>query len=287
MMETRKVALVTGANRGVGLAVVRSLCKKFDGDVYLTSRNKENGQKAVAQLEAEGLHPKFHQLDIASTDSIAAIKQHILQRYGGIDLLVNNAAIAFRAGSTVPFVDKANETVGINFTGTLNLSRAFFPFLRPHARIVMVSSGVSDISLLEKHLQERFMSPNVTEDDVVELLDEFLVAAATGNHKENGWPSWPNAVSKMGMNALTRVYAKELANCGKEDILINACCPGWVKTGMADENAPLTPDQGAETPVYLSLLPAGSPTGHFWIDKKIVEWNNVSWTWYDANTYVW
>lgn len=281
------MAVVTGANRGVGLGVVRSLCKNFDGDVYLTSRNEENGRKAAALLEAEGLHPKFHQLDIASTDSIAAIRQHILERYSGIDLLVNNAAIAYRANSTVPFVDQANETVDINFTGTLNLSRAFFPMLRPHARIVMVSSGVSDLRLLQKHLQDRFMNPDVTEDDVVKLINEFLEGVAAGNHKENGWPSWPNAVAKMGMNALTRVYAKELAKCGKEDILVNACCPGWVKTGMADDNAPLTLDQGAETPVYLALLPAGSPTGHFWIDKKIVEWENVSWTWYDPKTYVW
>ena len=287
-METpRKVAVVSGSNRGVGIGIVRSLCKRFDGDVYLTSRNAENGRNAVALLEAEGLNPKFHQLDIASPDSIAAIKQHIQENYGGIDLLVNNAAMAYKAGSTVPFVEQAKETISINFTGTLNLTRAFIPLLRSHARIVDVSSGISSLSLLGKDLRNRFMSTNLTEDGVVELIQEFLDSVAAGNHKEKGWPSWPNAVAKHGMNALTRIHAEELAKCGKEDILVNSCCPGWVQTNMADDNAPLTIDQGAETPVYLAMLPAGGPTGCFWIDSKNVAWENVQWNWYDAKTYIW
>ena len=287
MDAPRKVAVVSGSNRGVGLGVVRSLCKRFDGDVYLTSRNVENGRNAVALLEAEGLKPKFHQLDIASPDSIVAIKQHIEENYGGIDLLVNNAAMAYKAGSAVPFVDQAIETVGINFTGTLNLTRAFIPLLRPHARIVDVSSGVSNLNLLGKELQDRFMSPTLTVDGVEELIQEFLDSVAAGDHKEKGWPSWPNAVAKHGMNALTRIHAKELAKGSKEDILVNSCCPGWVQTNMADDNAPLTVDQGAETPVYLAMLPAGGPTGCFWIDSKQVPWEKIAWNWYDSKTYVW
>lgn len=284
---TTKVAVVTGANKGVGLAIVRRLCKEFNGDVYLTSRNEEYGRRALAALKTEGLNPKFHQLDIDYAESIEAIKQHILDEYGGLDVLVNNAAIAYRAASTVPFIDQARETVSINFTGTLNVSRAFIPMLRPHARIVNVSSAISSLSLLQKHLQERFMKPNVSEEEVVGLMDEFLQGVAAGNHTENGWPNWPNAVAKIGVNALTRIHSRELAKLGNEDILVNACCPGWVKTDMADELAPLSPDQGAETPLYLALLPPESPTGQFWIDKKIVEWENVRWTWYDAKTYEW
>lgn len=74
------------------------------------------------------------------------------------------------------------------------------------------------------------------------------------------------------MTALTKIHAKELAASGKEDILVNACCPGWVKTDMAGPQAPKTPDQGAETPVMLALLPPGSPTGEFWRDMKITQW---------------
>ena len=93
-----------------------------------------------------------------------------------------------------------------------------------------------------------------------------------GNHRELGWTNTPYGTTKTAVTALTKIHAKEMAALGKEDILINSCCPGWVKTDMTGDEAPLTPDQGAETPVYLALLPPGSPTGEFWRDKKIAEW---------------
>lgn len=83
MAHTNKVAIVTGANKGIGLAIVRRMCKEFSGDVILTSRDESRGRAAVAQLEGEGLHPKFHQLDIDSRDSITALKQFAEKSYGG------------------------------------------------------------------------------------------------------------------------------------------------------------------------------------------------------------
>lgn len=286
-IQVGKVAVVTGANKGVGLAIVRGLCKEFEGDVYLTSRNEDNGRRALATLEAEGLRPKFHQLDIDCAKSIEAMRQHLLEKYGGVDVLVNNAAWAYRAASTVPFLDQAKETVNINFKGTLNLSNALMPMLRPNGRIVNVSSGISSLSLLSEELQERIMKPTLTEEELVGLIDEFIKGVAAGNHTEKGWPHWPNAVSKHGVNALTRIHAREMAKSCKENILINACCPGWVRTDMADDNAPLTPDQGAETPIHLAMLPPWSPNGQFWIDKRVVEWENVCWTYYDPKEYKW
>ena len=86
-----RVAVVTGANKGIGFAIVRGLCKQFTGDVYLTARDEGRGQAAVASLNAEGLSPKFHQLDITSQESIDTLKKFILEKYGGIDVLINNA----------------------------------------------------------------------------------------------------------------------------------------------------------------------------------------------------
>ena len=82
-MSTR-VAIVTGGNKGIGLAIVRGICKQFNGDVILTSRDSERGVDAVKQLEGEGLKPKFHQLDIDSRDSISVLKEHIEKTYGGM-----------------------------------------------------------------------------------------------------------------------------------------------------------------------------------------------------------
>jgi carbonyl reductase 1 len=88
-----RVAVVTGSNKGIGFAIVRGLCKQFAGDVYLTARDEGRGRAAVASLEAEGLSPKFHQLDITSQESIDSLKKFVLEKYGGIDVLVNNAGI--------------------------------------------------------------------------------------------------------------------------------------------------------------------------------------------------
>ena len=82
--QTTRVAIVTGGNKGIGLAIVRSMCKTFDGDVVLTARDESRGQDAVKQLQGEGLDPKFHQLDIASRDSISKVKEFLTAHYGGI-----------------------------------------------------------------------------------------------------------------------------------------------------------------------------------------------------------
>lgn len=82
--QTTRVAIVTGSNKGIGLAIVRSMCKKFDGDVVLTARDESRGQDAVKQLQGEGLDPKFHQLDISSRDSISKVKEFLTAHYGGI-----------------------------------------------------------------------------------------------------------------------------------------------------------------------------------------------------------
>ena len=269
-----RLAVVTGSNKGIGFEIVRRLCKEFDGDVYLTARDTANGLKAVAQLEAEGLHPKFHQLDITSQASVENLKQHLVQTYGGLDILVNNAGMAFTDDSTAPpFSEQASVTVANNFTGTLRITKALFPLIRPHGRIVNVSSSAGHLSILQNHLQEKFSDPGLTEDGLIALMDQFVNDVHEGQHIERGWPNTAYGTSKVGMTALTKVYARQAARLGKDDVLVNACCPGWCQTDMASgSNAPLTAAQGAETPVHLALLPPGSPNGEFWEDRSVSVW---------------
>ncbi len=96
----KKVAVVTGSNKGIGLAIVKRLCKGFNGDTILTSRDERLGREAVQRLEQEGLNPLYHQLDITSQESIDRLKTFLLVQYGGLDVLVNNAAICFTLAST-------------------------------------------------------------------------------------------------------------------------------------------------------------------------------------------
>ena len=116
-----KVAIVTGSNKGIGLAIVRGMCRQFKGHVYLTSRNPQLGEEAVKLLEGEGLHPKYHQLDVTAEDSVAKLAVYVMEKYGGVDILINNAGIAYKNASTAPAIEQATVTVATNFTGTLNM----------------------------------------------------------------------------------------------------------------------------------------------------------------------
>ncbi|XP_078376614.1 carbonyl reductase [NADPH] 1-like isoform X2 [Oculina patagonica] len=273
-MSSSKVAVVTGANKGIGFAIVRKLCKEFSGTVILTARDEQRGKEAVNQLNGEGLSPKFHQLDLLSIESIEKLKKFLQEQYGGLDILVNNAGIAYKSASTAPFAEQAEVTVRTNFRGTLDVCRALFPLLRPHARVVNVSSTAGRLSQLSEELQKKFSSPTLTEEGLISLMNQFVQDVKDGVHKDKGWSNTAYGTSKVGVTALSKIHARALTEDPREDILLNACCPGWVRTDMAGPKAPKTIDEGAETPVYLALLPpnAGKPHGEFVRDKMVQKW---------------
>ena len=271
-----KVAVVTGSNKGIGLAIVRSLCSKFDGDVYLTSRNEERGHEAVKQLESEGLKLKYHQLDIDDMESITRLKNDIVSVYGGIDVLINNAGIAFKTVDKTPFSVQATVIMKTNYFSTLNISKAFLPHFKPNGRLVNLASSLSQWGLekCSSALQKVFRSDTITEEELTAKMNEFVSAAQDNSHVKHGWPDMAYAVTKVGVMVMTRIHARMLREQGRNDILVNAADPGWVKTDMAGPKATKTPDQGAESSVYLALLPNGTtePHGQFVSDKGVQPW---------------
>uniref|UniRef100_A0A9L0T5G0 Carbonyl reductase (NADPH) n=1 Tax=Equus caballus TaxID=9796 RepID=A0A9L0T5G0_HORSE len=243
-MSYTRVALVTGANKGIGFTILRDLCQQFSGDVVLTARDTTRGQAAVQQLQAQGLSPRFHQLDIDDPQSIRTLRDFLLKEYGGLDLLVNNAGITYKS------------------------------------RVVNMSSIMSLLALknCSPELQRKFTSETITEEELVGLMMKFVEDTKNGVHIKEGWPdvmAMAYAVSKMGITVLSRIYARRLSEQRRGDkILLNACCPGWVKTDMGGPEAIKTPEEGAETPVYLALLPsdAKGPHGEFVMEKKVEKW---------------
>ncbi|KAI6649232.1 hypothetical protein LOD99_11599 [Oopsacas minuta] len=270
------VAVVTGGNKGVGLAIVRGLCKQFKGHVLLTARNEENGKSAVELLKTEGLNPIYEQLDILSNESIDKFKSRIEKNYGGIDILVNNAGIAYKRASTSPLIEKAHVTLQTNLFATLAVTNTLLPHMRNGSHICMVSSMTSklkNVSQDKDHpVRQRLIDPSLTEEGVLSLMREYLIAV--DNNDYSIWPKdSPYSLSKVAITAVTRAIGRKLAN-DPRGIIINACCPGYVDTDMTSHRGVLTPDQGAVTPLMMCFIPSKGSNGEFYMEEKMYDWLN-------------
>ena len=219
-----RVAVVTGSNKGIGLAIVRGLCKQFQGDVYLTSRDEQRGRDALAKLQSEGLSPKYHQLDITDMESVTRLKEFLVQQYGGVDVLVNNAGTAYKMASTAPALEQATNTLHTNFYGLLNMMRGFAPIVKPHGRVTNVTAYHPGLlnRLTSQELRDKFSNPSVTESEVVSLMEQFIEDVREGKHLEKGWCKSLYSSSKAGETALAMVYARQLQQCG-ELLLCGVC----------------------------------------------------------------
>jgi len=243
-----RIALVTGANRGIGLEITRQLAAS---GVHVLTAAREPGAADLL-------------LDVTSKEQISALTDRLKD---GLDIIVNNAGTALDGFN----FDVAKRTLDVNFFGAMNLTDALLPRLRVGARVVMVSSGMGELSHVGSTLRKRFENPLLDRPVLADLMESFLHEVATGTHEKRGWPSNAYSVSKVGLNALTRVLARELMS-DKRGILVNSACPGWVRTRMGGSSAPRSPEQGARTPVWLSLLPTGGPTGGFFRDERAIPW---------------
>uniref|UniRef100_A0A8D2JQ09 Carbonyl reductase (NADPH) n=1 Tax=Sciurus vulgaris TaxID=55149 RepID=A0A8D2JQ09_SCIVU len=277
MSSCSRVALVTGANKGIGFAIARDLCRQFSGDVVLTARDEARGRAAVQQLQAEGLSPRFHQLDIDDLQSIRALRDFLRREYGGLNVLVNNAGIAFTMDDPTPFDIQAEMTLKTNFFATRNVCTELLPIMKPHGRVVNISSsqGTRALEHCSEDLQEKFRCDTLTEGDLVDLMKKFVEDTRNEVHEREGWPSSAYGVSKLGVTVLSRILARRLDEKRKADrILLNACCPGPLQADVAGDRGCRTAEEAAETPVYLALLPpdATEPQGQLVRDKVVQNW---------------
>ncbi|MGW8182394.1 MAG: SDR family oxidoreductase [Burkholderiales bacterium] len=239
MVDTgeRRVTVVTGANRGIGLEICRQLSRRDEMRVVLTSRDESKGRASVKALRADGLNVDYRQLDVTGERAAKLLAQHLAEAYGRCDVLINNAGVMLDPrGSRVldSSVATYRETLEANFFGPLRLIQALVPLMKKggYGRIVNMSSGQGQLSDMG-----------------------------------TGTPAY--RISKTALNALTRTCAAELAGSG---ILVNSMCPGWVRTDMGGPSAPRTLAQGADTAVWLATLPPDGPSGRFFRDRKSIPW---------------
>jgi len=270
MSSVRKVAVVTGSNKGIGYAIVKGLCEKYDGDVYLTARDSNRGQDAVNKLKALGYSPLFHQLDITDQSSIDNFKDHIKTKHGGLDILINNAGVY--ASSSLPMGEQAEQDIGVNYFGTLRVCETLFPLLRTNGKVVNVSSSAGRLQRISSlDIQAKFKDPNLTIESLSNLMRQYIKIAKENKHKEEGWGDNPYVVSKVGVNALTvlqqRNFDQEKPN---RNISINSVHPGWIITDL-NKNGLSPVDEGAKSTLFVALE-VDLKGKYIWNDCRVVDW---------------
>jgi len=258
----RPTALVTGANRGLGLETCIQL--KADGfRVILTSRNENEGTAAARKLDPEGKDVLYHQLDITDSGSIATLAKDLPRLASQLDVLVNNAGI----GSWGADRRASIHTIETNYFGSRDVTDALLPFIPDGGRVVMVSSGLGELSTLGRDLRPQFADPSLTRPALDSLVSSYLASLEAGETKRSGWPS-AYSVSKVALNSLTRILAQELSPRG---IRVNAVCPGWVRTDMGGRGATRSVPVGGRSIVLGVMLPKDA-TGGFYRDGKRIDW---------------
>ena len=234
-MPGGRVAVVTGANRGIGLEIVRQLALR-DLDVVLTARDSERGAQAAGQLASRGVDVDCRELDVTRPESIHAFAAWLESSRGRCDVLVNNAGIVVDGGVSVLDVDVAlvRQSMETNLYGPLLLCQRLVPMMvrEGYGRVVNLSTGMGQLS-------------------------------------EMGGRSAGYRLSKTALNALTRTLAAELAGTG---VLVNCLNPGWVRTDMSGGGGTRDVEEGADTAVWLATLPDDGPTGGFFKDRRPIDW---------------
>ncbi|MET7648857.1 SDR family oxidoreductase [Streptomyces sp. NPDC005426] len=237
--RSARVAVVTGANKGIGREIVRQLAAR-GLTVYLGARDEQRGGDAAQALRADGLDVRFLHLDVTDETSVALAAKRLGEEAGAVHVLVNNAGVGGP-------VDPPSETPAAqvrtvyetNVFGVITVTNALLPLLRraPSARIVNVSSAIGSLSAAAANLDP------------------------TGVHPPGEFPVMLSyATSKSALNAVTLAYANELRGTG---ILVNAASPGFVATDINGHHGVLTPAQGAHIPVLLATLDDDGPTATF------------------------
>lgn len=291
----KRVAVVSGSNKGIGLEICRQLASK-GVLVILTARDESQGLEAVQNLKASGLpNILFHQLDVTNQTSIASLAEFIKTKFKKLDILVNNAGISgtaidpeVRSGLKMgiddivgPNAKKLKEVLKqtpelaeaclrTNFYGVKLVTEELIPLLQlsDSPRIVNVSSTLGQLKLFsnEKAKKELTDIESLTVEKVDELVQEFVKDLKEDLLETKGWPTIFStySMSKVALNGYTRVLAKNYPN-----MAINAVSPGFVKTDLNHHNGILTVEQGAKGPVMLALATNGGPSGLFYDQMEV------------------
>ena len=270
-----KVAVVTGGNQGLGLALVKGLANRLGPKdiVYLASRSEERGRETLHQLETPSAEVRIIQLDVTDRSSITALTAHLKSEHGGVDIVASNAAA--RISKDRPQAEQVRGFVATNNHGSCALYKALKPLLNPNARYVMVASSFGQLKNLPAHLHPLFDTETMSLDEIEASMDRYVEAMEAGTAEADGWPDWINVPSKIGQVATARIAARD----APDSILINAVCPGLMDTAASrpwfdDMSGALSTEEAAKPIISHLLTPSGVdlPNGQLVQYGKVLPW---------------
>jgi NAD(P)-dependent dehydrogenase (short-subunit alcohol dehydrogenase family) len=238
-----RIALVTGANRGLGFEISRQLGRK--GMIVVAgAREGADASSTAERLKSEGIDAHSVILDVTAPSTVDVLPTLLEVQFGGLDVLVNNAGVLLDAGAKPSELDAEvlRATFEINVFGAFAVTQALLPLIRQSSfgRIVNMSSSLGSLA------------------GIGDPASPFYQVAC---------PAYQ--ASKVALNALTVLFAKELKDTS---VKVNSACPGWVRTAIGTDRAPLSVEEGADTPVWLATLPDDGPTGGFFNSRKPAPW---------------
>jgi len=312
ILPATKIAVVTGGNRGIGYftALQLGLSGVFR-HVILGCRDLSLGQQAAVSIQSQLPRPEETQISALPLvvgnpsshsrfiDELEELlyDDQMMDGRGGkvddddndlikVDLLVNNAAIAYKAADPTPFEEQTKPTLDVNFRGTIDFTEQMLPLIRNAGlvdhqfggRIINVASSAGHLDQLDPYWQDIFRHPDLTMSELQELVYQFERDVAEGVHLEKGWPQSNYGMSKLALIAASRIWAREEFS---NNVRVNSVCPGSVATDMSSGRGRRSPEEGAEQVVFPCLLEddgvddgdgTGIISGEFFANFQIQEW---------------
>ncbi|KAJ3694402.1 hypothetical protein LUZ60_009882 [Juncus effusus] len=288
-----KIAVVTGANKGIGLEICKKLVEINGIRVVLTARDETRGRAAMKKIdESMNKNLVFHQLDVSDSKSIDSLRDFIQSQFGRLDILINNAGVGgvevephaldlakqapkeskreIIANALVQTYEKAKECIDINYCGTKRMCETFIPLLElsKSPKIVNLTSFYGKLQYIPNEDTKKEMRniDELTQERLDEIVSCFLSDFRPKTLEESGWPTFLTAykVSKIAISTYTRLLAKKYPN-----LCINCVHPGHVNTDLTWNIGHLPVEEGAKAPVMVALLPDNSISGQFYFQTEL------------------
>jgi len=273
-----RVAVVTGANKGIGYYIAYHLGhSKLFQHVVLACRDVGRGKEAVDKLskelsssgDGENTIYSCEPFTLGDPTSHANFVKKMQDNFGKVDVLVNNAAFAFKNADPTPFQEQCKPTLDINFRATVDFTERMIPLLQKGTdpRIVNVASMAGRLGQVSEPLQQQLSAPDLTMSQLHNLVNDFESSVLDGTHRSKGWGNSNYGMSKLAVIAATRIWAREYHGA----ISVNCCCPGYCKTDMTSQNGLRDPKEGARNAVIPATMDH-PPTGAFFSNYEVANW---------------